>query len=623
MVAEAFFDSQSQRYKTPFGAVKAGEEFRLRLRLPPEPGDPKALVLFYRDGEQQPGAVFAMESIGWEEDGAFWEARCQVPEPGLYFYHFEATVEGRRQVVCRDPASSRSAGQAGVLWQLTVYDPALSTPPVLGRGVLYQIFPDRFCASGRPHPVPEGRRLREDWGGVPQYLPDPDGQFRCNDYFRGDLEGIRQKLPYLQSLGVTCLYLNPIFEAHSNHRYNTADYRSVDPMLGTEEDFARLCAEGKERGIAVILDGVFSHTGSDSLYFNREGRYGEGGAARDPNSPYRPWYNFHPWPDSYDCWWGFQTLPNVNEWEYSYRQFICGEEGVLAKWLDLGASGFRLDVADELPDLFLDQLRRAVKGKNPQAAIIGEVWEDASNKSSYGHRRRYLLGEQLDSVMNYPFRQAILDYFRWGDGELFGRRILSVLENYPRPVVDGLMNSLSTHDVERAITALAGEDCGSHDRRWQGEHHFPTPGQYARGKAMLAAASLVQYTLPGIPCLYYGDEAGLWGYKDPLNRGCYPWGEEDAQLVEVFRRLGALRQEPALAGGDFSLLAAGDQCLVYERTVPGQTLLVAVSRREEPVSPPIPPAFQGLRPLLTLGDFREGKLAPYGGVVFSLRPSEA
>lgn len=613
-----YFDSQDSGFKKPFGAVKAGEEFTLRLRLPPEPGDPKALVLFYRDGDQTPAAAFHMESIGWKDGYAYCQARCHVPEPGLYFYHFEATVEGRRQVVTRDPQSSRSAGTAGVLWQLTVYDPRLETPGFLRRGVMYQIFPDRFHKSGQPHPVPEGRRLREDWGGVPQYLPDPDGEFRCNDYFGGDLEGIRRKLPYLKELGVTCLYLNPIFEAHSNHRYNTADYRSVDPMLGDDQDFARLCADAKKIGITVILDGVFSHTGSDSLYFNLEGRYGDGGAARDPRSPYRPWYSFHPWPDSYDCWWGFKTLPNVNEWEYSYRQFICGKDGVLHKWLGLGAGGFRLDVADELPDIFLDHLRRSVKEKNPQAAVIGEVWEDASNKSSYGHRRRYLLGEQLDSVMNYPFRQAILDYLRHGGGELFGRRVMSILENYPRPVVDCLMTSLSTHDVERAITVLAGEDCAGHDRRWQGEHHFPSPQQYERGKAMVAAASLIQYTLPGIPCLYYGDEAGMWGYKDPLNRGCYPWGKEDTQLVEIFRRLGALRREEALAGGDFALISAGEDCLVYSRTSPSQTLVVAVSRSDQPVRPPLPASLAGEQPIFQLGSWQDGCLAPFGGVAFSL-----
>ena len=466
--------------------------------------------------------------------------------------------------------------------------------------------------------MPGGRRLREDWGGVPQYLPDPDGEFRCNDYFGGDLEGIRQKLPYLRELGVTCLYLNPIFEAHSNHRYNTADYRQVDPLLGTREDFARLCADGKKAGITILLDGVFSHTGSDSVYFNREGRYGEGGAARDPRSPYRPWYNFHPWPDSYDCWWGFKTLPNVNEWEYSYRQFICGEEGVLRQWIALGAGGFRLDVADELPDIFLDHLRRAVKEADPQAAVIGEVWEDASNKSSYGHRRRYLLGDQLDSVMNYPFRQAILDYLKWGDGTLFGRRVMSVLENYPRPVVDCLMNSLSTHDVERAITLLAGEDATGHDRQWQGQRHFPTPDQYARGKAMLSAASLIQYTLPGIPCLYYGDEAGLWGYKDPLNRGCYPWGKEDRELVDLFRRLGRLRREDALAGGEFALLSAGEDCLVYRRSSPRQTLVVAVSRSDKPVTPPLPASLAGEEPIFRLGGWKDGRLSPFGGVVFAL-----
>ena len=192
---------------------------------------------------------------------------------------------------------------------------------------------------------------------------------------------------------IICLYLNPIFEAHSNHRYNTADYRKIDPLLGTEEDFVELCAKAKAVGISVILDGVFSHTGSDSLYFNRNGRYGEhSGAYRDPDSPYREWYSFRRYPDDYESWWGFRTLPNVRETYPSYLDFICNPNtGVLAKWLSLGASGFRLDVADELPDAFLDRVYQTVKSFGEDKVVIGEVWEDASNKISYGNRRHYLL----------------------------------------------------------------------------------------------------------------------------------------------------------------------------------------------------------------------------------------
>lgn len=605
-MAICMFDSQNSFYKDPFGAVPTGRDITLRLRLPGCQQEHRPLVLLQEADCPQPAAIFALEPQGEEGDWQIYRTTLSVPEPGLYFYHFEITLDEERKALRRED---------GTPWQLTVYEESFATPDFLKRGVVYQIFPDRFAKSGLPHQAPEDRILRQDWGALPKHLPDQDGEFRCNDYFGGDLAGIREKLPYLQSLGVTALYLNPIFEAHSNHRYNTADYLKIDPLLGTEEDFRALCADAKKRGISIILDGVFSHTGSDSLYFNREGRYGQGGAYRDQESPYSPWYGFRHWPDQYDSWWGFLTLPNVDECNCDYRAFICGENGVLRHWIDAGASGFRLDVADELPDLFLDDLRRCVKAGSPDCAVIGEVWEDASNKESYSQRRRYLLGGQLDSVMNYPFREAILDYVRRGNGLLFRQRVLAILENYPKPVLDCLMTSLSTHDVERAVTVLAGENAFGRDRSWQAAHHHLSKAAYQRGRQLLMLASLLQYALPGIPCLYYGDEAGLTGYRDPFNRCCYPWGKEDMGLVDFFRLLGQLRTKAApLTGGSFTLLEAGDSCATLLREGGGQRLYVAVNRGDRPAQPLLPQRFFGLAPLLVLGSWDGQTLSPLGGV---------
>ena len=263
------------------------------------------------------------------------------------------------------------------------------------------------------NPFPD-RTIREDWGGQPYWRPNERGEVTNSDYFGGTLRGIEEKLPYLKSLHVTCLYLNPIFEAHSNHRYNTADYTKIDPVLGTEEDFQSLCAAAGRLGIRVMLDGVFSHTGSDSVYFNRQGRYPQPGAYQSQQSPYFSWYHFISWPEKYHSWWGFETLPEVEETDNNYNKYINGRQGVVRKWLKKGASGWRLDVADELPDSFLDQLTEAAKEEKPDAVVLGEVWEDATTKESYGSRRRYLLGRQLDSVMNYPFRNAVFGIFHRG-----------------------------------------------------------------------------------------------------------------------------------------------------------------------------------------------------------------
>ena len=439
-----------------------------------------------------------------------------------------------------------------------------------------------------------------------------------SDYFGGDLRGITQKLTYLKSMGVGTIYLNPIFEAHSNHRYNTADFLRIDPLLGTEEDLRELCARAKALGIRVILDGVFNHTGADSVYFNKKRRYGNGGAYNDPQSPYRSWYEFTNYPNGYQSWWGFQELPNLNERDPSYGEFICGENGVLRKWLADGISGWRLDVADELPDEFLDRVAACVKGADPDAAVIGEVWEDASTKVAYGIRRRYFLGGQLDSVMNYPFRDAIIAYVRHGDCNRLYSTLLSILEHYPKPVLDVLMNSLSTHDIERAITALAGEPI-SGGRDWQAHNNTLSPEKYALGKKLFMLASVIQYMLPGVPCLYYGDEAGLYGYKDPFNRTCYPWGREDPELIQFFRTLGAIRSGcPALSSGSFSAVSFTPEVVSFLRDCGGESYYVAVNRTPSEQPAVLPMEFKDAAVLYgSLG--ADGLLPPYGAAILVLR----
>jgi len=589
-----YYNSFDPQCKTPFGAVPAGQEVTVRLFLPPGQSCWAPLLLLYEaDRYAQPAAVVGLEYDHTAPDGRrCLRARFTPPFAGLYFYCFQLTLDGARRRLLRAPDNEGRLLAEGGMWQLTVYDPAFATPDRFKGGVLYQIFPDRFFRGGGPRPCPAGRVLRDDWGGLPKYQPDPDGEYRPNDCFGGDLEGIRRKLPYLRGLGVTALYLNPIFEAHSNHRYNTADYNRVDPQLGGEADFAALCADAARQGVAVVLDGVFSHTGSDSVYFNREGRYPGPGACQGPQSPYYRWYTFQHFPDKYSSWWGFKTLPEVDETDPGYRDFICGEHGVLRHWMALGAAGWRLDVADELPDVFLDALRRAVKARDPEALVLGEVWEDASNKVAYGQRRRYLLGDQLDSAMNYPFRTAILDFVTGGDAALFQRRVLEVLEHYPKCACDVLMNILSTHDVERAVTRLGGEPMEGRGRPWQAAHHTLAPHQYQRGAALLRLAALLQYTLPGIPCLYYGDEAGMTGYRDPFNRCCYPWGREDTGLVEFFAGLGRLRQsQPLFAKGEFIPLEPAAGCCRYLRAGDGRAVLTAVNADADPCTLALPAGF--------------------------------
>ena len=464
------------------------------------------------------------------EDHEWWECDFTPEQSGLYFYRFEIdTWRGTLGI------TSRFGGESGIdefgapegeCWQLTVFESQYQIPDWLSGGIMYQIFPDRFYRSGTTkYNVPQDRYLHQRWGSQPEWRPNHQGEITNSDYFGGDLEGIIQKLDYLQSLGITCIYLNPIFEAHSNHRYDTADYTKVDPLLGTKEDFKRLCKEANKRGMHIMLDGVFNHTGSDSIYFNRKGRYQTLGAYQSQESPYYDWYQFYQWPEQYACWWNFETLPNVNETNETYNAYINGTDGVIQTWLKAGADGWRLDVADELPDLFLDDITKAAKQVKPTSMILGEVWEDASNKMAYGQRRRYLLGKQLDSVMNYPFREAIIGFLTGKNPAEMMELIMTVLEHYPPSAIHLLMNHIGTHDTERILTVLGGEPLNGRDREWQSKTKL-SQEQRSKGLALLKLASLMQYTLPGIPCVYYGDEAGMEGYRDPFNRVCFPWGHE-------------------------------------------------------------------------------------------------
>ena len=281
-------------------------------------------------------------------------------------------------------------------FQITVFVPRKEQPSWYRNAVVYQIFPDRFARGEdwqeraktleRPRKGP-GHRL-VDWDTPVDYERTPEGGIAVWDFYGGTLEGIREKLEYLEDLGVTAIYLNPIFEASSNHRYDTADYLAIDPLLGTEQDFSALCVDAEDRGISIILDGVFNHSGQDSRYFNSYGNYPELGAYQSPDSPYRGWYFFNE-DGTYAGWWGNGDLPALNEDNPDYHELICGRRGVVRKWLRAGARGWRLDVADELSDEFIEDIKRALVTERPDGVLIGEVWEDASNKLAYGRLRQY------------------------------------------------------------------------------------------------------------------------------------------------------------------------------------------------------------------------------------------
>ena len=573
------FDSRDTEYKSPFGAAVCGATVRFAVR----PGDENVTgvtLLLRREfaGTEQEVAL----SPG--DDGR-WQGVYTAPEePELVWYAFRFSY----------PEGQRLYGLHGfddqARWQLTVYDDSRPTPAWFGRGITYQIFPDRFCRTRVPDPagMVGDRVVHQDWDDTPVWRPDTQGIIRNNDFFGGSLAGITSRLDYLQSMGVGTLYLCPIFESDSNHRYDTADYRRIDPMLGTEEDFRTLCREAGCRGIRVMLDGVFNHTGSNSRYFNTQGFYPELGAAQSRESQYYNWYSFHPWPEDYDAWWGIKTLPAVQESADSYRRFIIRDgDSVVRHWLRQGASGWRLDVADELPDEFIEKIRTAVKRVSPEKFLLGEVWEDATTKFDFDHRRTYLLGKGLDSVMNYPFKNSVLDFVKGKPAQQAANEILSICEHYPAPAINTALNFLSTHDTERALTVIADEPANGRGREWQSGRSV-TGEAYEEGMLRLRMAYAIIYTLPGVPCLYYGDEIGMQGYRDPFNRAFFCWDSHEERLRPVLAQLAQLRHScEAFRTGALRVLRAEGGVLHYQRVGATETAEIIVNRSEHIIVEPL------------------------------------
>ena len=554
------YNSKLSQFKSPFGTLRPGETVHVEVRLLREDGKPYLNV--------------PMAKTAATELYETWTAAFALDDPDLYFYFFQITTKNESFRLLKQGDDTNM--EDGDWWQISVIAEEFAVPSALEGAVMYQIFPDRFAKSGQAdlHDKLQPYWIHSNTHDIPVWQPNERGEVTNNDFFGGNFAGMCEKLDYLHDLGVEVLYLNPIFMAWSTHRYDTYDYARIDPMLGTEDDFRHFCNEAHERGMKVILDGVFSHVGDRSPYFQS--------AISDPNSPYRSWFQFQHYPDRYTSWWGITTLPCVNKMDPAFLDYIIdGPYSIAARWLMAGADGWRLDVVDELPDEFVLRLRRRIRQVKPSAILIGEVWEDASNKIAYDRRRRYFVDNELDGVMNYPLQKAILRYVRReNDGAEFGQQVMTLAENYPPHVLNACMNLLSTHDTPRAINALLDPHDGSRDDL--ARRHF-SPDQIIWGKELLRTAAFLQFTLPGAPCIYYGDEAGMTGYRDPFNRGFYPWGEEDTNLQAFYRALARLKREnPALKTGRVEFITASNGRVQFLRQSAGQTAMVFCNASREP-----------------------------------------
>lgn len=561
---QIFHDSHNLELRSPFGAVSIGTKVRIRLWNSKKCSAYINLINFYNNQIE-----IQMNEIGWNSLVNNWIYEIEVDTSnniGLIYYYFRVNYYGRDIIYGNNIESLGGIGQVyfnePVSYQITIYSKQ-EVPSWYREGIIYQIFVDRFFNGEDEGKVLNPKKntfIYGNWDDSPMYIKDMDGNIVRWDFYGGNLLGVKKKLEYIKSLGVNVIYFNPIFDSPSCHKYDTGDYEKIDPMFGDEEIFKDLCSEAEKLGMRIILDGVFSHTGSDSKYFNKFGNYNSLGAYQSLQSPYYRWYRFNDYPNLYETWWGFSNMPNVDELNPNYLDYIIrNDNSIIEKWLSLGAGGWRLDVADELPDEFIKILKSKLKEVKKDSVLIGEVWEDASNKVSYNRKREYLFGYELDSVTNYPLRQIILDLVRnYIGSKYFIKKYLSLEENYPKEYFYSTMNMLGNHDTERVLTMLNNN------------------------VNLLKEAVVIQMTLPGVPLIYYGDEAGLTGGKDPSNRKSYPWGKENKDILEFYRKLSAIRvSEEALRNGEIEFLEFNNGILAYERTLNKDRIIIAVNIMEK------------------------------------------
>ena len=594
------------RDATHLGAFPKGETLRLVVTCPRTLGASAVVLRLWADGCTETDTPFEFVAEDLTTLTHTYEltldtaALCGKLPSGLFFYRLLFVRRG--DTLFSDSVNNvdfETVTHDGNPFRLLIHETDYAAPAWFGEGVMYHVFVDRFCkGEGETHPRTGERApaYNPDWeNGIPQYPERPGIPFTNHVHFGGNLWGVAEKLDYLASLGVKVIYLSPIFEAYSNHKYDTGDYMAVDGGFGGEPALDNLIQKAKEYGMKIVLDGVFNHTGDDSRYFNRYGLYPTVGAVQEEDSPYHKWFCFRKFPDEYESWWGISILPKLNHQTEACRHYFTGGNGVCAHYVKKGIGGWRLDVADELCDEFLDELRASVKSAVPgtDPVIIGEVWENAADKVAYGNRRRYLQGKQLDSVMNYPVRSGILAFIRDGDAEMLYHTLTELYASYPRSVSDALMNLIGTHDTERILTVL-GADWEDYDKTNDEQATLClSPEKRERAARLLKLASTLQFTVFGIPSVYYGDEVGMEGFHDPFCRFPFPWHDLNdpirADLLTHYRALGDLRKSPAFHGGDFRILSHGESYIVYERTATngGDTVTIAVHRGEDTVTIPV------------------------------------
>lgn len=575
---------QSGDKRTSHSAYEVGKRCEIILSVPRYLGALSTEIYAISDASKTEYVISGewISVIGESDVYSFDLTPLYLPV-GLYFYKVKISSYNREFYCIKDEFSVKfsETSKDSLPFQFTVSDFKYDFPRSHLGGIIYHIFVDRFMRTDNVTRSDDSV-LVDDWScGIPEYPEYPGAPLKNNTFYGGTIFGIIEKLDYFHSLGVTLIYLSPIFSSVSNHKYDTADYMKVDEGFGGDEAFIKLINEARARGIGIIIDGVFNHTGADSIYFNKYNKYGSLGAYQSKESPYYTWYDFKSYPDDYTSWWGIEILPRINTDISRCRDYFISDDGVIAKYSALGISGIRLDVADELSDSFIADIKRVMSKYNRESLLYGEVWEDASNKVAYGKRKSYYQGSELDGVMNYPLRNGIIDFLRNKQKDSLKYALYEILYNAPERIADLQMNVIGTHDTERILTVLAGKDGSGYNNSQKRDLRLDRE-EYAKAKKLLKQAYTILATLPGIPTIYYGDEAGLEGYGDPFNRLPYPWGREDLEILEHYRTTGKIRRENSVyKEGSIKIHILENDLLIFSRSDNKKQLFTVVNNSDK------------------------------------------
>ena len=617
---------------TPDGMVEKSKEINIWFRIKLNLGFIENVeVLFNRYNKPEGEITNRLGFYRKDENYAYFQSTTQIDEVGVYFFCIKLLINNTIKYIKYDLSQDTAVittDKDKAYWEIAV---GFDSPEWAKGSIMYHIFLDRFYrGSKKPLKEMPRRRLHKAWEEAPEIVSDDSG-IENNDFFGGDLSGITEKLDYINSLGVSVIYISPIVKSSSNHRYDTGDYEEVDPYAGTNEDLATLCKEAHKRNMKIIIDGVFNHTGNDSKYFNEFGTYPSIGAYQSERSAYYNWYRKDKNGD-FEYWWGMKNLPVCDGNNEEWQQYIYGKNGIIDKWFKLGIDGLRLDVADELTDDFIENIRAACKRNKEDSFIIGEVW-----KNPISMPRGYIKsGKGMDSVMNYQLADCVIRYLKFGDKDILKEKVEQILFFYPQGTLHTLMNFTSTHDISRIID-IFGLDIYENDLewvwdlpqnnnnlQWEKDHDYLTQEQYDKGKQLLKIYALIMLFMPGIFSIFYGDEVGLQGVGNILNRKTFPWGNEDTQILQFFQEIGRLYNIlPFLKDADGRLISVDENILMFERhsLTLGERAIIVINRTDKEQRYTLPQKykdFPDLRIFYSMPKCDETKLSPYGATIFRI-----